>query len=76
VGYSAGVGSADDERVLKEGAGLCAECANARVVESSRGSIFLRCELSRSDSRFAKYPKLPMLSCNGYQKKTKISDRP
>jgi hypothetical protein len=76
VGYSAGVGSADDERVLKEGAGLCAECANARVVESNRGSIFLLCELSRSDSRFAKYPRLPVLSCNRYQKKTKISDRP
>jgi hypothetical protein len=76
VGYSAGVGSADDERVLKEGAGLCAECANARVVESNRGSIFLLCELSRSDSRFAKYPRLPVLSCSGYQKKTKTSDRP
>jgi hypothetical protein len=76
VGYSAGVESTEDERVLKESAGLCAECANARVVESNRKSIFLLCELSRSDSRFAKYPRLPVLSCPGYQKKAKASDRP
>jgi hypothetical protein len=57
-------------------AGLCADCVHARSVESSRGSVFLLCELSRSDPRFAKYPRLPVLSCPGFEKNAKQSDRP
>jgi hypothetical protein len=49
-------------------AGLCADCLNARRVESARGSIFILCELSSVDSRFPKYPRLPVLSCEGYKK--------
>ncbi len=60
----------------RERAGLCADCVHARSVESSRGSVFLLCELSRSDPRFAKYPPLPVLSCPGYQKKLECADRP
>jgi len=52
----------------RESSGLCADCAHSRAVESSRGSLFLLCELSRSDPRFAKYPRLPVLSCPGYRK--------
>jgi hypothetical protein len=55
-----------ETRLTREAAGLCADCVNARRVESSRGSVFLLCELSRSDPRFAKYPRLPVLSCSGY----------
>jgi hypothetical protein len=47
-------------------AGLCANCVNARQIESDRGSIFIMCQLSFQDSRFAKYPRLPVLSCSGY----------
>jgi len=46
--------------------GLCAECRNARRIRSDRGSVFLLCELSASDPRFAKYPRLPVLQCAGY----------
>jgi hypothetical protein len=46
--------------------GLCADCRNARRIRSDRGSIFLLCELSASDPRFAKYPRLPVLQCAGY----------
>lgn len=49
-------------------AGLCADCANARRIESSRGSQFVLCELSRTDSQFPKYPRLPVLGCAGYKK--------
>jgi hypothetical protein len=49
-------------------AGLCTDCANARTIESSRGSHFLLCELSRTDPHFAKYPRLPVLQCDGYKK--------
>jgi hypothetical protein len=47
-------------------AGLCANCVNARRIESDRGSIFIMCQLSFQDSRFAKYPRLPVLNCVGY----------
>jgi hypothetical protein len=49
-------------------AGLCASCINARRMESDRGSVFTRCELSLNDSRFPKYPRLPVLTCSGYER--------
>jgi len=48
--------------------GLCADCVNARIVESDRGSAFWRCELSARDPRFPKYPRLPVQECGGYVK--------
>ena len=48
--------------------GLCSNCVHARPIESAKGSQFLLCQLSQSDPRFAKYPRLPVLSCSGYQK--------
>lgn len=47
--------------------GLCPACLHSRRVESARGSTFTLCELSRTDDRFPKYPRLPVLSCAGYQ---------
>jgi hypothetical protein len=52
-------------------AGLCANCLHARRIESARGSGFFLCELSLTDPRFAKYPRLPVLSCSGYTAKEK-----
>ncbi len=46
--------------------GLCESCRHARVIRSSRDSLFLRCGLADSDPRFAKYPRLPVLQCDGY----------
>jgi hypothetical protein len=67
--------NAKDAAVTQEQAGLCADCAHARSVESSRGSVFLLCELSRSDARFAKYPRLPVLFCPGYEKNPEQTNR-
>jgi len=47
-------------------AGLCATCAHAQIVRSSRGSTFHLCRLSEIDARFARYPALPVRSCSGY----------
>jgi hypothetical protein len=47
-------------------AGLCADCAHARRIASDRGSEFLQCQLSFTDTSFAKYPRLPVLMCSGY----------
>jgi hypothetical protein len=47
--------------------GLCRTCHHARRIESDRGSIFFLCKLSFEDSRFMKYPRLPVLVCSGYR---------
>ena len=47
-------------------AGLCASCVNARVIESSKGARFIRCDLSFTDTRFARYPRLPITRCEGF----------
>jgi hypothetical protein len=58
--------NAGDEASEMERAGLCAKCRFARRIESSRGSKFILCELSASDSTFPKYPRLPVIECAGY----------
>ena len=50
-------------------AGLCSDCVHARQLESARGSVFLLCNLSLTNPRFPKYPRLPVLTCDGYKKK-------
>lgn len=47
-------------------AGLCETCRHKWVITSDRGSVFLRCELSKTDGRYAKYPSLPVWRCDGY----------
>ena len=48
-------------------AGLCASCAHAQLVASLRGSQFSLCRLSFTDSRFPRYPVLPVLACGGWR---------
>jgi len=50
-------------------AGLCGDCIHSREVESARGSTFILCNLSLTDPRLPKYPRLPVLTCEGYKKK-------
>lgn len=50
--------------------GLCAECVHSRQIRSDRGSLFYFCALSETDASFPKYPRLPVLACSGYVKKT------
>jgi hypothetical protein len=51
-------------------AGLCESCKHMRRITSDRGSVFYLCELSKVDLRFPKYPRLPVLSCTGYEKQS------
>jgi hypothetical protein len=46
--------------------GLCGTCRHARKVTSDRGRQFVRCSLAGVDPRFAKYPSLPVWTCEGY----------
>jgi hypothetical protein len=48
------------------GAGLCAVCRHARIIENRRGSRFWLCALARTDPRFPRYPPLPVLRCAGH----------
>jgi hypothetical protein len=49
-----------------QSASLCKTCIRAREIVSGKGSRFLLCELSQSDSRFPKYPPQPVNRCDGY----------
>jgi hypothetical protein len=50
-------------------AGLCETCAHAKVIENDRGSTFYLCERSKTDARFPRYPRLPVVACIGYDEK-------
>ncbi len=48
--------------------GLCVACTHLRVIRSGRGSVFAMCERGlRKEPGFAKYPRLPVLRCGGFQ---------
>ena len=46
--------------------GLCPTCKHVKVIQSAKGSVFLRCGLEREDPRYPKYPPQPVLSCRGF----------
>ena len=46
--------------------GLCHSCRHAATVVNDRGSVFYLCERSKTDPRFPRYPRLPVVECIGY----------
>ena len=46
--------------------GLCRACRHAEVLRSKR-SAFLRCGRAAGDTRFPRYPGLPVLQCAGFE---------
>jgi hypothetical protein len=60
--------SISPQSMTENNQGLCADCVHARQIESDRGSTFLLCQLSFTDPQFEKYPRLPVLTCSGYEK--------
>ncbi len=47
--------------------GLCQSCRWMRRVTPRRGGTFFRCSRAETDSRFVRYPPLPVLECVGYE---------
>jgi hypothetical protein len=47
--------------------GLCASCRHSTVIAGAR-SQFWMCRLSATDPSFARYPRLPILECRGYER--------
>jgi hypothetical protein len=53
---------------------LCESCRHLREVVSGKGSRFLMCLLSQSDSRWRKYPPQPVRECAGYDSASRKSE--
>jgi hypothetical protein len=51
----------------RERFGLCAGCGHRRKIESHKGSTFLYCRLSETDRHYARYPRLPVIQCEGFE---------
>ncbi len=48
--------------------GLCRGCVHAVVVVHPRGGApYWRCGLADQDTRFTRYPVLPVIRCAGFQ---------
>jgi hypothetical protein len=57
---------AGPDRHLVEG--LCGQCLHRKEIASDRGSIFTMCLRSFREPEYPKYPRLPVLSCAGFEK--------
>ena len=55
-------------------AGLCDSCTHQKIVKSGRGSVFSMCLLHRTDDRFPKYPRIPVVTCPGYASRQRDSN--
>jgi hypothetical protein len=52
-------------------AGLCNVCRHQQIVRNTRGSVFSLCRRSRTEpDRFPRYPRVPVLRCDGFQPAT------
>jgi hypothetical protein len=53
---------------------LCEICAWMREVTTPKGSRFLLCQLSKTDPAYPKYPRQPVVRCDGYAEEKKTKD--
>jgi hypothetical protein len=57
-----------EPRITRPPAGLCDSCRHQQPVRTTRGSVFSLCRRARAEpERFARYPRLPVLECEGYE---------
>lgn len=48
-------------------AGLCERCRHARRILTRKGSVFVLCGRAEHDPNYARYPRLPVLECPGFE---------
>jgi hypothetical protein len=53
-------------RTSEDTVGLCARCRHARIITTPRSRFWL-CALAATDDRFVRYPRLPVVSCEGHE---------
>jgi len=46
--------------------GLCASCAHCRIIKTRRSRFYL-CKRASTDPAFARYPRLPVRVCAGFE---------
>jgi hypothetical protein len=49
--------------------GLCATCRFVRLVPSVRNVTYYRCGRSDDDESYRRFPRLPVVSCAGYERR-------
>jgi hypothetical protein len=47
--------------------GLCESCGCGLLRPTARGTSYWRCLRSKFDPSFARYPRLPVLACRGFE---------
>jgi hypothetical protein len=56
-----------DTRACPPNAGLCATCVHTRLVGAPGRSVFVQCGRAKTEPAFARYPRLPVVSCPGFE---------
>lgn len=54
--------------------GLCDHCQHQRLVGNTRGSSFSLCRRAKTDDRFPRYPRMPVVSCVGFERRAPEDD--
>ncbi len=49
--------------------GLCAACRHAKLNETRRGTVYLRCMRAEWDVALPRYPRLPVTQCAGFERR-------
>jgi hypothetical protein len=49
--------------------GLCGACRHAKLNETRRGTVYLRCTRAAWDVALSRYPHLPVTQCGGYEQR-------
>jgi propionyl-CoA synthetase len=57
----------DAWRKLGADPGLCAACRHAKLNETRRGTVYLRCTRAAWDASLPRYPRLPVTDCAGFE---------
>jgi hypothetical protein len=47
--------------------GLCGACRHAKLNETRRGTVYLRCTRADWDTALSRYPRLPVTHCAGFE---------
>jgi hypothetical protein len=61
------MGSTILRHVPRPSAGLCDACLHQKLIANTRGSVFSLCLRARTDPAYAKYPRLPVAACPGFE---------
>jgi hypothetical protein len=57
-------------------AGLCDTCRHQQIVRNTRGSTFSLCRRSKTEPRFPRYPRLPVVECAGWEQRSPSPSSP